>query len=770
MTSLTSLLMLAAVFWLLTVIRWSVQAAPQAQMKTQPISVNAAGELGNADSLGAAISDDGRFILFPSLASNLSGGDAGAKGGLYLFDRQNGRLVTLSHTLDLEAGWDPVLSGDGRFVFYPSLGAAEQGSAEQSRVYDRFWGADNPLWTAETSHSLTIDALFSAADGRYLAFQDSQSGDGLLRIYDRLNDHTFTPIFETGTVTAPMSISATLSGDSRTLAFIAGDPSNQNSEIVVYNRVLATTRRFSSKTLPGLGESIPLTLGISKTGHILVVLAGQPGSTPETVIEGALFRLEPQIGTFTRVPTQSNPTDFRLSSDGRFLAYTLPGDQPGSLVLRLLDLDDGSDTLAAEQIRSLEAISASGDTLVYLAAEGGAVQVYTWEREGSSAPTAILAGRVVDATGHPLALVTVEDGRGEQTRTDGEGIFWLAGEKPGPAQLLASKEGFQFHPPILALEVETDRYDLSFVYTHDETLAEARLDLGMPYSFERGTSGPFHGFAAGYCTDLVLDAYTWGVDFNIQFALEQDFRAHPWHFYRWRDARNAHDMWRYFAYSGQLQPHSQPYQPGDIVFFDWSEDGEIDHVAIVSEVNSRNRPRLMLDATGVITANPGGLAAELPWEDIHERTVRGFARWSGRYEPISLEDPGGSLLQAALGGSGLIFWILDPQGATLSKDTGEIPTGRFLDLVWEQSLSLEDPVDPYYLLVIHNPGMEPQPYTFTAQYLQDGLVAGRVERRGELEAGGYQRFPLLLDGSQTPEDALNMGNPIHRVEGFLRRP
>ena len=132
-----------------------------------------------------------------------------------------------------------------------------------------------------------------------------------------------------------------------------------------------------------------------------------------------------------------------------------------------------------------------------------------------------------------------------------------------------------------------------------------------------------------------------------------------------------------------------------------------------------------------------------------------------------LEDPSGSILQAALGGSGLVFWILDAQGKLLSANAGEIPTGRFLDLMWEQSLSLENPADPYYLVVIFNPGAESQAYTFTAQFLEDGLVAARIETQGSLGAGVFQRFPLRVNPAQEQGEALILGNPLHRVEGLL---
>jgi hypothetical protein len=368
-------------------------------------------------------------------------------------------------------------------------------------------------------------------------------------------------------------------------------------------------------------------------------------------------------------------------------------------------------------------------------------------------------------------LVTIQDDRGNQVRTDAGGYFWINGISPGPVTLTPFKEGFLFDPEEIQIDVSANKLDLSFTYTHDEVLTEAQLDLGMPYSFNRGADGPFHGYAAGYCTDLILDAYTWGVDFSIDFALEQDFKTRPWHFYRWRDARNAHDMWRYFSYSGQMMWHEEAYQPGDIVFFDWSEDGEIDHVSIISEVTSTNRPRKMYDATGVIASNPNGLAAELPWESFHERTERGHARWSGKYEPITPELPTGRFLQMALSSVRLDIRVLDKDGNSLSIDDDEIPGGILEDWVWEQTLSVSDTFEAgsYFLVVVANPGESEIPYQFITQLVEDGLVNGRVELKDNLETGEIKRFPIIFGSDENDNKTIQLGNAIRRIEGVIER-
>lgn len=166
-------------------------------------------------------------------------------------------------------------------------------------------------------------------------------------------------------------------------------------------------------------------------------------------------------------------------------------------------------------------------------------------------------------------------------------------------------------------------------------VGEARLDIGMPYNTNRGCSspyvgcgGPFHGFYAGVCTDLAMDAYSAGATFNIQNHLYQDHLANPGR-YRYGTARNSEDMRRYFNYNQQLLPHSQSYQLGDIALFDWNNDGITDHANIVSEVDGNGRPLKMVDATGVYPGNPSGLAFEHNWSNYYDQHSQGHARLSG---------------------------------------------------------------------------------------------------------------------------------------------
>ena len=184
-------------------------------------------------------------------------------------------------------------------------------------------------------------------------------------------------------------------------------------------------------------------------------------------------------------------------------------------------------------------------------------------------PTYFVSGRVTGPLGDPLALVIVEDNHGNTVETDGLGYFFLSGITPGQVSLFLSKEGFDFEPRGASFIVVSDLKDKDFKYLYAEVIEEARKDIGMPYDHRcegPGCEGIFHGYAAGQCSDLVLDAFTWGADYNIKLALEQDALAHPEHFYQSRNARDAFDMWRYFMYSGQMLPHAATLSGGGYGF------------------------------------------------------------------------------------------------------------------------------------------------------------------------------------------------------------
>src|SRR5207249_4673670 len=101
---------------------------------TERVSVASGGAQGNAASgwsfvgTGPAISADGRYVAFDSLASNLVGGDTNGFADIFVHDRLSGATERVSVDSSGAQGngssgyfYRPSISADGRYVAFPSL-------------------------------------------------------------------------------------------------------------------------------------------------------------------------------------------------------------------------------------------------------------------------------------------------------------------------------------------------------------------------------------------------------------------------------------------------------------------------------------------------------------------------------------------------------------------------------------------------------------------------------------------------------------------------
>lgn len=90
---------------------------------TERVSVASSGTEANHDSLEADISDDGRFVVFRSNASNLVPADTNQRFDIFVHDRQTGQTERVSLPPSGEAdnnSYSPVISGDGNWIVFES--------------------------------------------------------------------------------------------------------------------------------------------------------------------------------------------------------------------------------------------------------------------------------------------------------------------------------------------------------------------------------------------------------------------------------------------------------------------------------------------------------------------------------------------------------------------------------------------------------------------------------------------------------------------------
>jgi hypothetical protein len=149
---------------------------------TERVSVASNGDQANGGSYGAAVSDDGRFVAFVSLASDLVPGDTNAVADVFVHDRQTRAITRMSRSSagaqgNAESGPKPGISADGRYVAFTSaadnLVEGDSNAVPDVFVHDRVTGETVRASVANDgaqadAGSRGIPAM--SADGRLVAF------------------------------------------------------------------------------------------------------------------------------------------------------------------------------------------------------------------------------------------------------------------------------------------------------------------------------------------------------------------------------------------------------------------------------------------------------------------------------------------------------------------------------------------------------------------------------------------------------------------------
>jgi Tol biopolymer transport system component len=89
------------------------------------VSVSSSEVEGNADSGRPSISSNNRYVVFPSIATNLVSQDTNGSEDIFVRDRDDGRTRRVSLAFDGSesdnSSFSAVISGDGRFVAFTSF-------------------------------------------------------------------------------------------------------------------------------------------------------------------------------------------------------------------------------------------------------------------------------------------------------------------------------------------------------------------------------------------------------------------------------------------------------------------------------------------------------------------------------------------------------------------------------------------------------------------------------------------------------------------------
>lgn len=237
---------------------------------TELVSISSIGAKGNGPSGHPCVSQDGRFVVFHSSASNLVPADTNGRLDVFLRDRETGQTERLSVSPDGPEGnhesRDPCISGDGRYVsFYSHAGnllPGDNGLAPDVFLLDRDSGTleritDAPGGVAGNGGS---GNAYLTHNGRYVVYNSSSTNlvPGKttelwdIFVYDRMSGTTErVSLSAAGLEGDGSSVAGSIAEDGRFVAFqssaanLVADDTNGFTDIFVYDRANQAIQRVS---------------------------------------------------------------------------------------------------------------------------------------------------------------------------------------------------------------------------------------------------------------------------------------------------------------------------------------------------------------------------------------------------------------------------------------------------------------------------------------------------------------------------------------------
>ena len=271
-TGRRKLLPLPVVVALASVLALALGAGSALAGHTERVSVNPQGDSDSwtNEMSYPCVSEDGRYVVFESAASNLVAGDTNAAEDVFLRDRVKGETRQVSVASDGTQGngasSSATISRDGRYIAFRSsstnLVAGDTNGFADIFVHDQVTGQTERVNVAsdETQADETAYNPTFSGDGRYLAFTScatnlvagDTNSEADVFIRDRqTGETTRASLASDGTQGNACSGFPSLSADGRYVAFfaeasnlVAGD-TNATVDIFVRDRQTGETERVS---------------------------------------------------------------------------------------------------------------------------------------------------------------------------------------------------------------------------------------------------------------------------------------------------------------------------------------------------------------------------------------------------------------------------------------------------------------------------------------------------------------------------------------------
>lgn len=232
--------------------------------KTERVSVSSAGRQADSFSTGGNISRNGRFVVFDSFASNLAPRGSVALSNVFLRDRQASTTVLVSvgtgGSFGNESSYGRAVTDDGRYVLFDSyasnLVVGDTNGVQDVFVRDLVTGTTrrvNVYSNGAQALSNLESGVGITTDGRHVLFQ---SGSGLDPLFPNVAGAFVRDMVgkTNSLIYAGRSRGPSMSPDGRYVSFVSSDDNlvpgdtNGRSDVFVRDRQAGATFRVSLLT------------------------------------------------------------------------------------------------------------------------------------------------------------------------------------------------------------------------------------------------------------------------------------------------------------------------------------------------------------------------------------------------------------------------------------------------------------------------------------------------------------------------------------------
>ncbi len=336
---------------------WMTSPAVAAANTTLRVSVANNGSQANADGHNFAVSGNGRFVAIESLASNMVSGDTNGVADIFVRDLVVGTTeritVATNGTQSNGHSEDPAISADGRYVVFTSMATNLVTPGDTNATWDVFI-RDRILGTTEQmsvasggvqGNNISGYAPRLSPDGRYVTFASKATnlvaGDTNATtdvfVRDRVAGTTERVSIGAGGVQGNgESANPGISADGRYVTFFSGastlvsGDSNGNWDVFLRDRVAGTIERISVSSSGVQGNGGSVLPSISADGRYVTYYSGSTNLVVgDTNASNDVFLRDRQLATTLRVSVgtsgaQANgqSLDPDISPDGRFVTFS----------------------------------------------------------------------------------------------------------------------------------------------------------------------------------------------------------------------------------------------------------------------------------------------------------------------------------------------------------------------------------------------------------------------------------------------------------------